>query len=320
MKRLVVAPVHGWNRFWFAPVPTSTLAVLRITYGLVCLAYAISLYPDLDDFFFSDGVLPAPPDPGGVPGILSIFSADSAVIAVFALLVAGSVCCLAGYHSRLATFGIFLALLAFNRRNIYVFNSGDVLLRIEGLLLAMAPSGAALSVDSRRAGHGIWHFPARSPWAVRLLQIQITMLYVTSVWAKVRGESWNEGSAVSYALRITDLTRFSLPESITTSLLLSNLATYATLLIEASLALLLWNSKARPFVLAAGVCLHLGIELTLLTGFFTPAVFVGYLAFIPEDAMARWLESLRRRWEKSALPILRRLRPPGRPRPVLKAQ
>lgn len=294
MTRIWNSSLGAWNRFWFAPAPTSTLAVLRIAYGVMGLAYAVSLRADLGVFFFREGLLPAPPQAPWGRGILSVFSSDAAVISVFVMLIAGSLGLIFGFHSRLAAVAVFVALLTFHRRNVFVFNSGDGLLRIEGLFLALAPAGASLSLDSRRkASGGAWHFPLRSPWALRLLQVQISILYASTVWSKLRGVTWNDGSAVSYALRISNLTRFSLPDSVTTSLILSNVATYGTLLIEASLAVLVWNRKARPVVLLLGVLLHVSIDLTLLTGFFSWAIFLGYIAFIPEDSMARWLESRR---------------------------
>ena len=37
----------SWNRFWFAPEPTSTLAVLRIAVGLLLFAWTVTVLPDL---------------------------------------------------------------------------------------------------------------------------------------------------------------------------------------------------------------------------------------------------------------------------------
>lgn len=69
--------------------------------------------------------------------------------------------------------------------------------------LVLAPSGAALSVDRwRRAKDRFWEFPQRAPWALRLIQVQISVVYLSTVWSKVQGTTWNDGTAVSYALRM----------------------------------------------------------------------------------------------------------------------
>ena len=41
---------RAWERFWFSPEPTSSLALFRIAIGTVCFAWALSLVPDLRAF------------------------------------------------------------------------------------------------------------------------------------------------------------------------------------------------------------------------------------------------------------------------------
>jgi hypothetical protein len=43
---------------------------------------------------------------------------------------------------------------------------------------------------------------------------------------------------------------------------------------------LIWNTRARPWVLAAGVMLHLGIDLNIEIGIFSYAMLVMYVAWI----------------------------------------
>ena len=44
------------------------------------------------------------------------------------------------------------------------------------------------------------------------MQIQLSILYLSGLWVKLQGTTWNDGTAVSYAMRITDLRRFAAPE------------------------------------------------------------------------------------------------------------
>jgi hypothetical protein len=115
------------------------------------------------------------------------------------------------------------------------------------------------------------------------MQIQLTVVYLSGLWAKLRTPEWNDGTAISYASRLDDLTRFALPGWIATSELLVNLLTYGTLAVEAAIGILVWNRRLRPVVLAFGLALHVGIDLTIRVGFFSYAVFVLYLAFIPSE-------------------------------------
>lgn len=157
-------------------------------------------------------------------------------------------------------------------------DSDDGVVRDLAFFLAVAPAGAALSLDRlRRAPGRFWECPERAPWAWRLIQIQISVGYLLAVWHKAHNELWTNGTAVSYALRMADIDRLPAPGFITHSVLLINLLTYSTLAIEFSLGFLIWNRAARPWVLAAGVCLHLGIDSSNLVGFFRFTMLAAYL-------------------------------------------
>lgn len=288
---------RAWNRFWFSPEPVSTLALVRIAFGLVALAWTLALVPDLFQWFGADGILPR--QPGGVAGTwgpLGPAAPDGVLVAALVVLIVGSASLVVGYRTRAAALLVFLGLLAFQRRDPWVFDSGDGLLRVIALYLALAPSGAALSLDrARRARDHFWEFPARAPWALRLMQVQLSVVYLATAWAKLRGTAWNDGTAVSYALRVGDLERLPIPHFVTDSVLVANLMTYGTLAIELAIGVLVWNRRARPWVLGLGVALHLGIDYSMRVGFFTGAMFVLYIAFIPPETASRAVLATRER-------------------------
>jgi uncharacterized membrane protein YphA (DoxX/SURF4 family) len=292
----------AWQQFWFRPEPTSTVAVVRIVYSLLVLAWATTLSFDAATFFSPSGILPERPRPPGSWSVLDLMGSDAAVALLIALLIWAAACLLVGFHTRLAAVVVFVAMVSLHRRNPYVFQAGDNLLRSFSFYFLFVPAGAALSVDRwRRARERFWEFPARSVWGLRLIQVQLSVLYLFSSWEKVRGTTWNNGTAVSFALRIDELTRLELPASFTESLLVSNVLTFGTLAIEAALVLLVWNRRARPWVLAAGVALHQFIEVTMRVGFFSLVVFLYYLAFVPPDTMRDKLTAIRDRLRGSPL-------------------
>ncbi len=293
----------SWNRFWFAAQSTSTAAVVRIAGGLVLFGWAATIGRDVLSFFGPDGIFEGPDyKTSGLKGIWSVLGptpSATVVVAVYVALLAGSMCLVVGFHSRLAALVVFVALVSFTRRNPLVLNSGDALLRVISFFLLLLPGGEALSVDRwRRARKGtgaFWEFPARAVWPLRLMQIQLSVAYMAAVWAKVGGGTWREGSAVAYALRVGFLRRLPLPEVVSGSLLVSNVLSYATLAIELALGLLVWNRRLRPRVLLVGVAFHLAIDYAFRVGFFSYAMFVLYLAFIPADTMDAWLSGGRQR-------------------------
>lgn len=299
----------AWNRFWFERQETSTLALVRIALGLVVLAWTLSLSGDLFAFFATDGIQPSQPRVVGVWGILRIAPGHVAVALLFAALLLAAVCMTLGFQTRLASVIVFLGLLSFERRSPLVFNAGDQLLRILAFYMMLAPSGSALSLDRRLNGGRLLEFPARAPWALRLMQLQLSFVYIGAVWAKVQGTTWNDGTAVSYALRLTDLQRLPVPSFVTHSVTLSALLTYGTLATELSLGLLVWNRRLRPWVLGSGVLLHLGIDWSLRVGFFTLALFVMYLAFLPPERADALIRAVHRRVAGASQTEILRIRP-----------
>jgi hypothetical protein len=283
----VRAAVEAWERFWFAGQRTSTLTLMRIAFGLVALGWAIALGHDLFNFFGESGVVQQQPETESW-GLLRYLHGDTALICIYAALLVAAVCTTLGLGTRVAMLVLFVAIISFERRNPYVFNSGDAVLRNTAFFLMLAPCGAALSLDRvirRRAD--VPEFPVRSMWPVRLIQVQLSAIYLFAVWAKVRGVTWNDGTAVSYALRLDDLARFPLPGFVATSPLIASLATYGTLATELAIAVLVWNGRARRYVLAAGVLLHCFIDYSIYVGFFSYAMFVMYLAFLPPETAER---------------------------------
>lgn len=290
----------AWNRFWFERQETSTLALVRIALGLVVVAWTLSLSGDLFAFFATDGIQPSQPKIAGGWGILRLAPGHVAVALLFAALLLAAVCMTVGLQTRLASLVVFVGLLSFERRSPLVFNAGDQLLRILAFYMVLAPSGSALSIDRRLNGGRLLEFPVRSPWALRLIQLQLCFVYIGAVWAKVQGTTWNDGTAVSYALRLTDLQRLPIPSFVAHSVTVSALLTYGTLVIELSLGLLVWNRRLRPWVLGSGVLLHLGIDWSLRVGFFTLAVFVMYLAFLPPERASALIRAVPRRVARTA--------------------
>jgi Vitamin K-dependent gamma-carboxylase len=299
----VTRAVETWERFWFRDVETSSLAVFRIAFAVVVLAWTISLAPALYSFFGDAGILPSHPEgDAGSWGLLQLDSGPAAVTALYLLLLVGALSLLVGFKTRLAAVVVFVCLVSFARRDPWVLNSGDLLVIVLAFYLMLAPSGAALSVDRwLEARPRFWEFPRRSLWPLRLIQVQVSLLYLFAVWAKVRGETWNEGTAVSYAFRIEDLERFPVPGFVMDSLLLVNLMTFGTLAVELALAILVWNGKLRPWVLLLGVLLHLGIDYAVRVGFFSYAALVAYIAFIPPETVSAWVHRLRDRMASSRL-------------------
>ncbi len=266
------------RRWAFDPIDTAPMAALRVACGLLVLGWTVSLLPDAQAFLADDGLTA-----GAVEGSRGWWTVDLiSPYGVLALLGAAALALVVGWHTRVASVLVAVLLIAVQRRDVYVLNSGDLLLRQMAFFVALMPAGEVWSLDARRRGS-----VSRAPWALRLLQVQISVVYLFSVTAKLGGTSWQDGSAVGKAMQLEDLQRLVVPESLATSVLVVALLTYGTLLVEGILVVGLWVPRIRWWVMAAGVGIHLGIEATLLIGWFSLTILTCYLAFVPASVLRR---------------------------------
>lgn len=263
------AAASAWNRFWFATAPATTLAMLRAGVALLAAATAALLWPDLGDFYAET----------------MLGTVGAAVVT--AVLFVASTALFVGGRTRLSSTLVALGLVLLAIANPIVFNSGDALLRHLAVIVALAPAGAAWSLDRRRACGAFWTAAEAPIWPLRLAQIQIAVMYAATVAHKLRGTTWIDGTAASYPLRISAATRFPLLADAAADPAVAALLTWGTLAIETAIPLLVWARRARPWVLALGVALHLAIECTLRAGLFSWVVWLGYLAFVSPEALER---------------------------------
>ena len=273
--------ITRWRCWAFAPVDTAPMAALRIACGLLTLGWTVSLLPDAQAFLSDDGL--SARAVGGTAGWWTL-PVDSPY-GTCLLLGLAAVALIVGWRTRVASVVVAFLLVVLQRRDVYVLNSGDLLLRELALYVALMPAGETWSLDARRRGTRL-----RAPWALRLLQLQVSLLYLFSVTAKLHGTSWQDGSAVGRALQLEDLQRFVVPQPLATSVTLSALLTYGTLVVEAFLVVGLWLPKTRAIAIAAGVGIHLGIEATLLIGWFSLTIISCYLAFVPAPVLRQLVE------------------------------
>ncbi len=260
-----------------------------MAFGALAVLWTLWLLPILHDLLGPRGVVPDQHHPAipGNWGVFEIVSSDQAILIGWAVLLASAIALTLGWHSRVAAVLVFVLILSFLHRDVWVFNAGDSVVRIIALFVALSPCGTALSLDQRRRTGSFWSAQSRPLWPLRLMQVQLSIIYLSSVLIKLTGQSWPQGTAVSYALRLVDMQRLPSPDWLTRNALLMNVATWAALATELAIAVLVWNKRLRPWVLAAGAAMHLMIDIGIIIGIFSYAMFVLYLAWVPPDTVKR---------------------------------
>lgn len=158
------------------------------------------------------------------------------------------------------------------------------------LLLTVGDSGADLSLDAwRRGTRG--DAPA---WPVLLLKVQLSVVYVFSVLAKVNAP-YLGGEVLGRSLRHEGW--LSVPRSLQTPAALSAFAA-ASVAAELFLAVGPWSRRLRPLAFACGAAFHLLILTTVASSrlsltIFALAMAAMYLQFVDEELPARWTRRVR---------------------------
>ncbi len=268
--------------------PAWPAAIARIVFGVTLVAWTVSMMVDASPLLADDG----PVGPRFARDSFWPIDLDTTAAAWVALVVLllTAVAITIGFRPTVFLLVAFVLLVQIQRRNPLVLNSGDLILRNLSLLLALAPTGAALSVDRwRRYGRAaLRSAPLVAPWGLRLVQLQLIVVYFFAFWGK-SGELWRNGTAVSTALRLVDLQRFGRPDLLVESIAIVALLTWGTLLVELALASGLWVKRARPALIVLGILLHLSIDSLLLVGFFGLAMISGLMTFLDADRVDRFV-------------------------------
>jgi len=271
-----------YERFFFAPCDARLLAVLRIGFATLVLAYALAMLPSARMLWSEDGMLPLSAVPvaagGFVPTLLSLLpSSDVWLWTGYALLVLHAGLLLLGYRSRLQLLGLLIWLVSLQNRNPLVLNGQDALLRLIGVFLLGAPLGACWSFDRLRESE-----KAVAPyWPIRLLQLQIAVVMLSAGIWKLRGDDWTSGNALYYVTRLEGFWgNLPLPHSFVHSRSLLRVLTFGTLVLELSVPILIWTRRLRRASLVTALLFHAGLGYAMNLFLFAPIMMLGWCSFL----------------------------------------
>jgi hypothetical protein len=281
---------RAWERFFFAPISPLPIAVFRILYGVCVLATLVLLHSEWLDWYGVDAWVSRATNAQMEPGLrLNLFRVmpdnNHLVTLFFWIFFAFCILLILGLWTRLSSFAVFLCLVSIQQRNLFIANGGDAFLRVAGFFLIFAPAGAMLSLDRllqrRRGEHAA--VPPSAPWAQRMIQFELALLYFISFLWKMKGDAWRNGSAIYYVLHLNSIQRFPVPAWIQHPFLLHAGAWFA-LLLEFSLGVLIWFRPFRYPLLLLGFVFHLLLEYALNLPMIQWDILSAYVLFVePAD-------------------------------------
>lgn len=281
----------GWNKFLHAPIDARRFALVRIGFALLLLIYMAVLFPDLENWYGPAGLYPAAIDAeAALPQQWSIlrWSPNDPVQAsiwlhrVFWLHIFCTLMLLVGIATRVNALLVFVLLVSWQNRNPLILDGEDSVFRLVGFYLMLMPSGRAWSVDR-------WLFvpgsadacPLAPAWSLRLLQLQMVVIFVAAAGFKLGGSAWLDGTALSYVVRLDDtFGRFQIPGLLFEIPLLVRLMTWTVVAVELLAPLFLWFRETRRWALLLIVLFHLSNEYAMCLFLFHWIMLVGWSTFL----------------------------------------
>jgi hypothetical protein len=284
------AIVRAWERFWFQGIPAATYAALRILFSVVAIANLVS-YTPVSEYWPIDSIAPIP---GGGVGLRSWLAAHGLGTVggelYFWVLLLAFVALALGFWTRVAVVVCFAGTIGQKSWNHLPLTSSVEVITVVLFCLLFVDSGAAFSLDARRRPRRETEAPI---WPMRLIQFQVSLLYLNAGLWKLSHPLWRDGTALHYAISHNIFHRFPFPIPEGAAPFLA-FGTYATLAWEIGFAFLVWNRWTRYPVLIAGVLIHAGIFVGMEVGSFSWVTLATYIAFLNPWTVASFLERLAR--------------------------
>jgi hypothetical protein len=121
-------------------------------------------------------------------------------------------------------------------------------------------------------------------WMIRLAlllaQLQVCFMYVTAGWAKLMGSEWQSGLALFYIFQNRDFSFPLMRDLMLKHYWLSVVGSYFAIVFQALFPVLIWFKNARPYLILAGLMLHVGIGIGMGLPNFSAMMCLSYLFFL----------------------------------------
>ena len=266
----------GWCRFWFESNQPEVMKTFRRLFAGLMLVFFILRTPDLMDFFSDSGYLPSDRirdamELGYRQSIFFYFHSDAAIWLGHGLLLASTLSLLLGFKPRISALVAYVLHVSFLHRNMTPAYGIDSISIFFFLNLTLASEKRESRLGSI---------------ALRLMQIQVCIIYFYSGLEKLKGTHWWYGDAIwrvlaNHQLASADFTWVAhFP-------LVVVLSTWSSLLWETYFPVLIWLPRTRIWVLLFGVAMHLGIALSMSIPFFGFLMIISYVTFLTEAELTK---------------------------------
>ena len=194
-----------------------------------------------------------------------------------------------GLLTPIACLLTFLSLSSFINRNTFCFHSGSSLLKLVLFLMVFSKAGQELSFDKHLNIEGL--IPTFN-FFEKLIQIQIAVMYIKTSWLKLNNSSWQDGSALHYAINNNNYAKelkFKFLKILFLNKLFLKTSCFFVIFIEFLIAMLCLTSDFCIVAVILGFLLHTLFMFFLRLREFSYICFASLLIFIPSELIEGYL-------------------------------
>jgi len=280
------------DSFFFKKIETEYYDCVRIGFASLLLVYLSVWYVDLNMWFGPQGILPYPSSRlivGDADWTLFSLFPDSTQFTylLFGALVVFSLGLLLGFQARLCAIGVFVLLVSFQNRNNLINDGSDAVFRLFSFLICFFPVGK-YSLSGKKTSK-LSHV-----WLLRLFQIQVCLIWLTTAFWKHSGEDWVDGTAMYFISRLDSFYgRFPVPDFLVTYLPLIQIQTWAALALETLVPIFIWVPRLRKICAWTAIGFHLATDYMMNLFLFPWIMILGWLCFFTFSEHKSHLEKIR---------------------------
>ena len=323
----LVSRLRGWWSRRYAQLTESAVAArgaaaLRIGYGTLWTLFLL--------FEFNERLAAWGPDSAWSPAMARTFEAQTPMFgwvrswltavaglgsggfeAFYALAIAAGVLFTLGWRTRISSLLFCFVVVALENRSPLITDGGDNVLVLMSIFLCFTRCGRHWSLDARRVrsrgplrtdvpGWRLELGAAREQianvlhnGAVLVIAFQVCVIYATAGLFKVQGSMWQDGSAMSYVLRL----HWFQPWPGLDSWLLGHgvllaIAGYVTVFVQVGFPFTVFTPRLKYPSLVVLAGMHLSIAVLLGLPFFSLIMLVGDAVFLSDrvwQAVEKWI-------------------------------
>lgn len=294
VKKICSSWCQLWNNFWFKPLDLLPLAYMRIVlcgtllYMAVTRFYALWFYTDAS-WIPRSRALEIMPE-FARPLFLWTFWPDSMNFYANLVLVISLLLLMFGIGGRYLMWIAWVLNAGFLQRNYAVNFGADIIGALFLFYMSFTQSCERLSVLNLFKLN-IKHKMSDtiSSMMIRMMQVQISVIYAYTGFEKLKGGSWWDGTALWTVLANPQMTTFDFSFMRNFPWVIP-VAGYVTILFEIYFPAMVAWKKTRYFCLLLGIMFHFGIGITMGLMPFTTVMLSTYFLFVEP----KYLESFKR--------------------------